>query len=39
MLKIVETIILIAIAISLISAMCLGLYAVYKMIKEILKDF
>ena len=39
MLEIVGTIILIAIEIFLISAMCLGLYVAYKMIKEILKDF
>lgn len=39
MLEIVGTIILIAFAIFLISIMGLGIYAVYKMIKSILKDF
>lgn len=39
MLEIVGTILLITIAIFLISIMGLGIYAVYKMIKSILKDF
>lgn len=39
MLEIVGTILLITIAIFLISIMSLGIYAVYKMIKEILKEF
>lgn len=39
MLEIIGTIILITLAIFFISIMGLGIYAVYKMIKEILKDF
>ena len=39
MLNIVFDIILIELAVFLISIMGLALYAIYKMIKEILKDF